>query len=192
MPAVTREDAEAFVKSHPDSFAERKIFTVDQIQMRRPTDPSILKGLEPLKTLDQIVAFLTAHNIPFGRAEGKLDAASVDPRVIDQILKLPPDEVFVIPSSDHVTVNQIRDTKVEPFSGPAAVDFALKALTRVRTGDAVQREFGQIAAKAAPSIHFNKDYGPPNLVGGAPADNTRPAHGGTPAGRTGAAKPPAK
>jgi EpsD family peptidyl-prolyl cis-trans isomerase len=163
MPATTAEDAESFVKSHSDMFAERKIFTVDQIQMRRPSDPDLLKALQPLKTLEQIEALLTARRIPFGRTEGKLDAASMDPRVVDQILHLPPNEVFVIPAQDHVSVNQIRQTTVEPFTGPAAVEYATKILLRQRTSEAVQREFSEIAKKAAPSIHFNKDYGPANL-----------------------------
>jgi EpsD family peptidyl-prolyl cis-trans isomerase len=165
MPATTPEDAEAFVRAHSDMFAERKIFTVDQIMMRRPSDPAIFKDLEPLKTFDQIEALLNARKIPFGRNQGSLDAASMDPRVVDSILKLPPNEVFVMPISDRVTMNQIRSVRIEPFTGPAAVEFATKLLLRQRTGEAVQREFNDIAKKAAPSIHLNATYAAANLLG---------------------------
>ncbi len=174
MPAITREDAEGFVRSNPDMFAERKIFTVDQVQMRRFNDPALLKALEPLKTLDQIEALLNARKIPFGRTQGKIDASTLDPRLLNDIMKLPPNEVFVIPSSDRVVVNQIVDTRIEPFMGQAAVDFATKALLRQRTGEAVQREFSQILKKSAPTVRFNRDYAPPDLLnaGGAAATSS--------------------
>lgn len=170
MPATTRDEAEAYVTAHPDIFAERKIFTVDQIRMGRPSNQALLKALQPLTTLEDVEALLKQNKVVYDRSQGRVDAANTDPRLIEQILKLPPNEVFVLPIGNNLSINQIKGIAVEPFTGPAAVDYAVKLLTRQRTNEAIQREFAQIARKAAPSIHFNKDYGPADLPGpGAPS-----------------------
>ena len=161
MPAVTREEADRFVAAHPDIFGQRKIFAIDFIQMQRPTDPAVIKALQPLKTLEQVDSQLTAEKIPHQRSAGNLDAVGADPRMIDAITKLPPGEIFVIPRGNMLLVNQIRDTKIQPFGGPEASDYAQKLLTKQRSQEAVNRQFNAIITKAAPTVKFNKDYAPP-------------------------------
>jgi EpsD family peptidyl-prolyl cis-trans isomerase len=55
-PPVTKEEADRFVVSHPDIFSQRKVFAIDYIRMPRPSDPAVIKALEPLKTLEQVDA----------------------------------------------------------------------------------------------------------------------------------------
>ena len=53
VPEPSKEEAQSFIASHPDTFLERKVFLVDQIRM--PKVPlEVLKSLEPLKTMDEI------------------------------------------------------------------------------------------------------------------------------------------
>lgn len=166
VPKVTRDDADRFIVAHPDIFSQRKVWSIDQLRMARPSDPTIIKRLEPLKTLPGIEALLKQEKIPFQHSTGNLDAVGADPRMIDAITKLPPGEVFVIPSNDALLVNQIKDTKIVPFTGPQSLDYATQVVTRQRTSDAVQRQVSAMFAKAKPSVHFNNDYVPP--TGAAP------------------------
>jgi EpsD family peptidyl-prolyl cis-trans isomerase len=159
VPQPTKEDAQNYIAAHPDIFLERKVFVVDQIRMPRvPMD--ILKSLEPLKTIEEIEAVLAKDNIPHQRGDATLDAVGANPQLIDFILKLPPNEVFVLPGNEGLLVNRIKDTKVVPFTGDPAVQFATKWLTRTRTQDAVGRAFNQYLKAAQPKIQFNKDYAP--------------------------------
>ena len=169
VPKVTSEDADRFINEHPDIFAQRKIFDVDQIRMARPSDPGIVKQLEPLKTLADIENFLNQQKIPFQRSTGNIDSVGVDPRMVDAIMKLPAGEVFVIPNNNMLLVNQIKDTKVQPFTGPQAVDYATQVMTRQRTQEAVGRQISELYGKAKSTIHFNKDYTPPPPATHAPA-----------------------
>ena len=171
VPQPTKEDAQNYIAAHPDIFLERKIFVVDQIRMPRvPID--ILKSLEPLKTIEEIEAVLVKDNIPHQRGDATLDAVGANPQLIDFILKLPPNEVFVLPGNEGLLVNRIKETKVVPFTGDPAVQFATKWLTRTRTQDAVGRAFNQYLKAAQPKIQFNKDYAP---VKPAPASAAAPA-----------------
>jgi EpsD family peptidyl-prolyl cis-trans isomerase len=169
-PPVTKDEADRFVVAHPDLFSARKIFAIDYIRMPRPADPAIVKALEPLKTLEQVDAQLTAEKIPHQRATGNLDSLGADPHMIEALIKLPAGELFVLPVGNALLVNQIKDTKIVPFEGPQASDFAQKYLAKQRVQEAVNREFNAIITKAAPSVRFNKDFAP-----AAPAPKTTAA-----------------
>jgi peptidyl-prolyl cis-trans isomerase C len=161
VPKPSPEEVDRYITDHPDLFAQRKVFVVDQIQMARPTNPDVIKGLQPLKTLEQVQTYLTDQKIPFKRDTGALDAVGADPRLIEAILKLPAGEVFVIPSQNGLLVNQIRDTKVVPFTGPQATDYATKLITRQRTQEAVGRQLQAMVQKGAPDVKYNPAYQPP-------------------------------
>ncbi|MHB8530540.1 MAG: hypothetical protein ACYC8V_13655 [Caulobacteraceae bacterium] len=184
VPPPTREEADRFVADHPDIFAQRKIFTVDQIRFARPNDPAILNALAPLKTMDEVKAFLDADHIESSRDAANLDAVGADPRLIDAIMKLPPNEVFVIPSGQTILVNQIVATRVVPYTGEAAVNYATLLLRRQHAQQAVQRQFGLFGAKAKPSIAINKDYRPaPPPTAGPAAPGASPAKAAAPSGK---------
>jgi EpsD family peptidyl-prolyl cis-trans isomerase len=161
IPQPTRAEAQEFVNTNVDIFSQRKVFEVDQIRMPRPSDPAILKSLEPLKTMEQVEDVLKAAKIPYQRSSGTLDSVGADPRTVQQILKLPPNEVFVIPGTNGLLVNQIRDTKVVPFTGEQAVDYAMKYIARDRTQESIRKSFNQTVMTALPTVQFNKDYAPP-------------------------------
>lgn len=158
---VTKEEADRYVVSHPDLFAQRKVFAIEYIKMARPSDPAIVKALEPLKTLEAVDAQLNQEKVPHQRATGNLDAVGADPRMVEAILKLPPGELFVIPSGNMLLVNQIKDTKVVPLAGAQASEIAQKMLAKQRVQEAINRQFNGIITKAAPTVRFNKDYAPP-------------------------------
>jgi len=173
VPQPTKEEAQNFVSAHPDIFLERKIFVVDQIRMPR-VPVEVLKALEPLKTMEDIEAVLNKDNIPHQRGDATLDAVGADPRLVDFIVKLPPNEVFVLPSNDGLLVNRIKDTKVLPFTGDPALQYATKWMTRQRTQEAVNRSFNQYLTAAVSKIQFNKDYAPPKPTKPTPTGAATP------------------
>lgn len=174
VPAPTKEEAQSFIASHPDIFLERKVFVVDQIRMPR-VPLEVLKTLEPLKTMEEIEGVLNKDNIPHQRADATLDAVGADPRLVEFIMKLPQNEVFVLPANEGLLVNRVKETKVIPFTGDQATEYATKWLARQRTQEAVSRSFNQYLTAAAGKVQFNKDYAPPKP---SPVSNAAPAGAG--------------
>lgn len=160
VPAPTKEDADAYVTEHPDSFSQRKIYVVNQLRMMRPSDPALLKTLQPLNTMDAVEAALTQNHIAFEKGVGTLDSLGADPKLVDQIAKLPANEIFIIPAGNQLLVNQIKDTQLTPVSGEAASQIALVMLKRQRTEDAVRKQLSAIVGKGLAQVRFNKDYAP--------------------------------
>jgi peptidyl-prolyl cis-trans isomerase C len=161
VPEPSTEEVRSYMSQHPDTYLERKIFSVDQIRMPRTVSPTVVAALKPLKTLEEVEALLKSSSVPYQRGAGTLDTVGTDPRLIDAILKLPPNEVFVIESGGLILVNQIKDSKVQPFTGDPAAAYAKKVMIRERTQEAISRAYREIMAKSAGKVRFNKDYAPP-------------------------------
>lgn len=172
VPKPAAEEIQRFITDHPNSFSERKIFTVEQVQMARP-NADMAKDLIPMKTMDSVLAYLTEKKVPFKHDSGPMDAVGQDPRLVDAIEKLPKGEIFIIPVNGGITVNAVRDEKTQPFSGPGATDFATQVLTREHVQQTVSNAFQNYMKTAAPKIQVNKAFVPPksapNPLGPAPA-----------------------
>ena len=160
VPASSQEEISQFQNANPDMFAQRKIFDVEQIRMAEPADQSVIKKLEPLKTLDQIADFLTQNKISFQRGTSSIDALGQNPKLVSAIVALPPQEVFIINAGNQVLINLVHATRVQPFTGDTANKFAGNYLRAQHTQDAVRRQMGILLAAAQRDVRFAKQYQP--------------------------------
>jgi EpsD family peptidyl-prolyl cis-trans isomerase len=174
-PAPSTEEANHFIADHPDIFANRKIFTLEQIRMPRPANAAMVQALQPLNTLDEVEAYLKQQNIPYQRQNGTLDAVGADPQLIDAVVKLPANELFVVPTNEGLVVNHIVSTREEPFTGDAAVKYAVQVLTVQHRQQAVRRAFNSIFQRGLATVSYNKDFAPPAKPAAGAAQSGAPA-----------------
>ena len=178
----SRQEAEAFVSAHPGMFADRKILVVEQV-MAQPTRKITPEEVKNLKTLEDVKALFDAQSIPYRENVSTIDTLSADPRLVDQIGKLPPGEVFVVPQGGVLLFNRITSTKPAPIHGDQAVNFAINAVRNQKAQEAVRTQMKAFRSAAEKSIVYNAAYKPPPTPATAAA---APAAGATPAA------PPAK
>jgi hypothetical protein len=165
----------------------RKVFVVDQIRMARPADADVMRESQPLKTMQEVQNFLTSKHIDYRRVTDNIDAVGSDPKLIDTILRLPAGEIFTLPSGFEVLFNQVRETRVVPYTGEPAITYALDVLHRQRMQETVTKSFGAIVAKSATSVRYNKAYQPPapaadKATEPAPAEEKAPQPASVPGG----------
>lgn len=174
VPAPSAEEAKQFVDSHPASFAQRRIFIVDQMII--PTrDVELLKALEPLNTLEEISAELVKRKIDARRTIGTIDALQIDPKAAEAIAALPPNAVFVSPEANTTRVNRVRDVAVEPVTGEAAIAMATQRLKARRTQEMVANRVKEIVSAGQGSVKFNAQYDPKTQAGAGNKPATPPA-----------------
>ena len=161
VPPPTPEEVARFILDNPDVFAQRKVFTVDQIRMGRPTDPNFTKELQPLNALADVEALLTRDHIDYRRGAAQLDSVGIDPKIVAGIVKLPAGTVFVLPASSGLLIDQITDTKIQPLTGDDATKYATTVLTRQHIQEALTRQVQTIFSKGAASVRYNPAYQPP-------------------------------
>jgi len=162
VPTPTPEEAQQFMTSHPESFAQRQVMNMDQIQARGPLSQDVIKSFQPLKTMEQIEQRLKELNINFRRGDTTLDTLGAPPQLVQAIVKLPPGEVFIIPQPNGtVLFNTVKNTTSKPFGGKQATDLATNALRQQRANEAASRKMQQVIAQGAKTVAFNPAYQPP-------------------------------
>ena len=161
VPAPSNEEVAQFIQTNPDMFAQRRLFDVEQIRMPLTSDPKIIKQLEPLKTMDEVAAFLTKQNISFQRGANVMDARGQDPKLLKAIIALPPGEVFILSSRSEIFLNQIRNTRLLPFEGKEATQFALNSLKSQRSREVVARQLRGYLTKAQPGVRMSAEFTTP-------------------------------
>lgn len=161
VKAPGQTDVQTFIAKNPGLFAERKIFTVDQIQFQTPRDPSILKKYEPLKSMDEVAAQLKADGIQFRRAPATLDVATANPQIVEQVLKMPAGEIFIIPAGQVMVANRITDTRVVPLTGAQAQQLATARIQQNAFNDLIKRDLEPKVKKAEGEVKYQAGFGPP-------------------------------
>jgi peptidyl-prolyl cis-trans isomerase C len=157
--APTRDMAETFVASHPDMFAQRRVLVVEQV-IAGPNKISPEK-FKPIKTLDQVKQLLDSEKVAHQDNVTTIDTFSADPRLVDQLGKLPPGDVFVIPQRGSLTFNQIVQTRPGPVTGDIAVTAALNVLKNQKAQNSVRDQVIALYKGSAPKITYNAAYKPP-------------------------------
>jgi hypothetical protein len=166
---VPRDLAQKFVSDNPQVFADRKIFTLDQIQFLRPANIDQLP-LKDAKTMAEVEKILVDANIEYRRAPQQLDSLTVNPALTTEISRLSAAanaEPFMFADQPAgapapvIYVNNVTATKTEPFIGEKAVAYATNILQRqeIQKTLAAQLKTWQDAYKS--KIVYGKGYGPP-------------------------------
>lgn len=157
----TQTEVQTFIAQNPDLFAERKIFTVDQIQFEAPKDPNILRKYQPLKSLDEVEAMLKQDGLQYRRAPTKLDVATANPELVQQVLKMPKDEIFIIPAGRVMVANRITGTEVQPLTGEQAQQLATGMIQQKKFQELLKRDLEPKVKKAESEVKYQAGFGPP-------------------------------
>ena len=158
VPAPSADDAQKFVDSHPDLYSARKKFAVEALRFNLPNDPSLGAALQPLHTLDDVRALLTSRKIPFANGQTEIDALAVDPKFVEQLMRIKSDDVFAVPQNGVVLVGHITSMREEPVPNAQALRHATNYLRQTRVQEAVSRRFGGVVQAGMKDVKFAKGY----------------------------------
>ncbi len=162
----TRDEAEKFIRENPNLFAERKFYILDQIQFPRPENVAEL-GFEDTKTLPQVEAILKANNIPYRRQPASLDTLTANPTFVEEVTKVldkDPNELFMFATrpqgapSPVIMVNQVKETRVQPFTGDKAREFAINHLRNERIQNALKTQVDQLQKTRDERVVFQEGW----------------------------------
>ncbi len=162
VPTPNADEVQQFITQHPDLYGARKIIAIDFVRFSPPNDPTLPKALQPLHTLDDVRQLLTARKIAFENGATQVDALRVDPRFVDQLLKIKSDDVFISPQANgQVIAGHVSGIRVDPANPDLAKRHATEFLRRSRVQETVQRQFGSVVAQGLKEVKYAKGYEPP-------------------------------
>lgn len=160
LPAPTVEDAQRYMADNPDLFAQRKLFSVEQVRVPLAQGQALLDKLKPLNSLDEVEAVFQREDVKFQRNTGTLDAMQSPPGMVKQMLDLPPGEIFILPMQDSLSVNKIIEIRSVPVDEGEAERFALNYLRQKGISDTLKNQLAEVMKKHKDKIRYQRGYGP--------------------------------
>ena len=163
VPKPTDADATTFIQAHPEMFGERTGYVIERLNVVTKADPALVQALEPAKTLEAVESVLTQRGIAYTRSVSQVDTLQAAPQLTATLRRLQPGEPFVVPEPNGFTVGRVRDSKVQPLAGPAAVRVASEIVYSQRQTTKMKERLDALKAKKV------------TYVDGSVADPEKPA-----------------
>ena len=153
--AVGNGEVDSFIQAHPNQFAAREVFDIDQISFQAPKDmDELAAATKAYKTLEEVDAKLNELGIKHVRHPGAIDSATLPDNITASLKARKDDDIFLLHAGEGATFFKVVAMTPKPLTGDDAQRLARRALLQelLRTAEAD-------AAKAAlASAAFEGDY----------------------------------
>ena len=153
------DEINRFEGSRPGMFANREIWTLQQILYPLPKDKAVIAKIGAAQTLDEIGQVLTAAGVQFTRETKKLDTAILPPVIYKQISSIKPGEPFVVPGGDKAIASVIVARDPAPLAADQARQVALTVMKRENAQKIAQDRVKSLRATA--KIEYQPGFAPP-------------------------------
>jgi peptidyl-prolyl cis-trans isomerase C len=153
------DEISKFEASRPEMFANREIWTLQQIIYPLPQQAAVTAKLSAAKTLDEVAQALTSAGVQFKRDSKKIDTAVFPHAIYTQIAGLPSGEPFIVPGPGKAIANVISGREAAPLSADQARALALNAMKREQVTKVVQDRVKGLRTTA--KIEYQPGFAPP-------------------------------
>lgn len=147
-----------FIAEHPASFADRVIYTVDQLRSPPITDAAVLAGLNDLRSLDAVAAYMNSKGIETTRGPAKIDSAQVPADLLARVAALPPGEPFIVPTPQGVVSSVITGREAAPLPPNQAQPLAVQMMRNQQLEDVMKQRLTEARGKA--EISYQPGFAP--------------------------------
>jgi EpsD family peptidyl-prolyl cis-trans isomerase len=153
--APSKADIDQYIASSPWKFANRMIFSVDQIGFPlSSTTQAVVDASKEAKSLDEIDQQLTSAGIVHSRQTGMINSGEIPQDLYDLIEAKKPDEVFFIRAGANGVFFKVKGEESHPLEGEAAASFARQLIGI----DALKAEAGLASYSANIEAKYEGDY----------------------------------
>lgn len=172
-------DAEVadYFNTHPELFAERKIYRLQEIAIKAPQDKheTIRKQLEGSKNLNEFLAWLKAENLPVKPAQGVKAAEQLPLDILPKLAQMQVGQTMVADAPDGLLVIVMAGAQAQPVTleqAKPAIARVLKAMARQKAAKAEVD-----ALKGAAKIEYLGEFAEAGKAEAAPSEAAAEAAG---------------
>jgi EpsD family peptidyl-prolyl cis-trans isomerase len=152
-------EIDKFKASRPEVFANREVWTLEQLLFPIQKDPALSAKLNATKTLDEVAQLLTANHVQFTRSTRKVDTAIFPHAIYQQIANLPANEPFIVPGATQAVASVITQREPVPVDADQARQLALNLMKRENVQKIIQDRVKGLRGTA--KIEYQPGFGPP-------------------------------
>jgi peptidyl-prolyl cis-trans isomerase C len=113
----TPAEVEDYFRKHPEFFANRKQFGMNELIMAS-TDltPEVKATADGAKSLEEVAVWLDAHKIKYGRTQVTRSTADLNPEVSQKLLAMPKGQIFIVKEGERALLISIAETRDAPVT----------------------------------------------------------------------------
>jgi len=155
--AIGKTEIQSYINSQPWKFANRKIYTVEQITIPlTPEAQAAVDAAKPLKSLDEIDQKLNELKILHNRSMGIISSSEFSKQVLEQVEEKKNTDQFYIQTPTSGVFFKVRGEETRPLAGEAAEQIARQALV----ADLIRSEAATkaLAAAADTEVKYEEPY----------------------------------
>jgi EpsD family peptidyl-prolyl cis-trans isomerase len=155
ITGISNSDVDAYIQAHPERFARRQVFQIEQASFAPQKDmDSLAAATKNFKTMDQVEAKLKDLGIKYSRGPASLDGAALPAEMLKPLEARKPDDIFFIRSRTNASFFKVLSADQTPLTGEQADQFAKRELAN----ELAKKEAQDTSAAALASSKFEGDY----------------------------------
>lgn len=143
-------DAKTYYAEHPQLFAERRIYSIQEIVIPAATGEAdaLREMLAAGKPMDDIAAWLKSRDVKFSGASAMRPAEQIPLELLLKVHALKDGQGLVLENGSSVTVMRVAASQPSPVDEAAALPRITQFLGNQRAAQAAERELKALRAKA--------------------------------------------
>lgn len=155
ISAISKNEIDNYIQSHPDQFAKRQIYNIDQVTFPPIKDmESLATATKEYKNIDQVEAKLKELGIKYSRGPGGLDSASMPTQMLKALQARKVDDIFFVRSRNNASFFKVTSVDDKPLTGDDAQQLGKRELAAE-----IAKKTGEDTSKAAvASAKFEGDF----------------------------------
>lgn len=147
-----------FEASRPGMFADRQVWTLDQMIYSTIEDPAVLKRVGETSTFPELQQVLSEAGIKFEKSTRQLDTAMFPPNVFAHVNSLPSGRPFVVPGGAQTVASVIVSRQPAPRTSQQSRPTVLNMMRNEKAQKVLQDRVK--AARSSAKIEYQEGYAP--------------------------------
>jgi len=157
LPKPSAEDSKKFYDEHPELFAQRRIYSLQQIIITAPHPPlAEIQKLTANKTMTDIVAALKQNNIVFSASAATRAAEQIPLNTLTVLPSLKDGEIRVIASPKSISIVKVEASQLAALSEEAAMQRIPQYLMNERAKVAINEKINLL--KSTSKITYMNEF----------------------------------
>jgi peptidyl-prolyl cis-trans isomerase C len=145
----SRAEIDEYFKMHPEYFAERKQFDMQQLMIATKDFSSELKStIDSATSLDEVAAWLDQHNVRYSRGQLSRSTTDLPEQMVAKLKVMKKGQLFIVNEGENSLLNSISDVKDSPVSVKNAAPQIEQYLLNRKSKDAADAEIAHLRLMA--------------------------------------------
>jgi peptidyl-prolyl cis-trans isomerase C len=145
----TPAEVEDYYNKHPEFFAHRKQFNMNELVIASSDlTPELKAAADGAKSLEEVAVWMDAHKIKYGRTQVARSSADLNPELSAKLLAMAKGQLFVVKEGERSMLISIAEIKEAPVTLEVASQQIGQFLMNKKNKDAAAAELARLRSSA--------------------------------------------